>query len=465
MSEIVTDDLKYTTSRVNHSSIQYRNVSPQGSSSVTTSVTSGVGPTEFLISPACFNPSKSRLEFRASFVAPGATGSGLSTYINANLLTFFSRVVVYDTASNAVLVDCSNFEKYISLVGPSATPLSDFLSKSNGNFPLSETAAGAALAPFEDLTRSINAAGSHNDTGDNIDMSNLNPMMGRRQFLVGPAPVTGPPAFSGVVVIDVSIPFDSFKGTFLQTNKVLYFPTNLVLQLYWSANNQHAFIANTTNPTTGCIPLTTAIAVSNINIALACESNLSIISQVIQQTMSGSGVSFQIPYPTTTRQAVASSSSHSYSLQLTRAYGNTILYLLTAAFNTGANPNFANVHSRGNITVYNTFLNNVAVKYPAGFSALQSEDYIIANKDYLKGGVVQTLTEYRDGEWFHCDSFFGEKSLSSINYHDLDGLDVGSASSTWMIQATMSVDTAYTWITVIMGTKQLSITNMGASVM
>lgn len=462
MSEIVTDDLKYTTSRVNHSSIQYRNVSPQGSSSVTTSVSSGVGPTEFLISPACFNPSKSRLEFRATLADPGT--NGLANYVNANLLTFFSRVVVYDTASNAVLLDCSNFEKYASLVGPSSTPLSDFLSKSNGATALGTDAAGAALIPFEDLSRYLGNASTHNDTGDNVDMSTFNPMMGRRQFLKGPTraattPVTGP------CVIDVSLPFDSFKGTFLQTNKVLYFPTNLVVQLYWSANNQHAFIANPDDPTAGVVPLTTAIAISNINIALACESNLSIISQVIQQTMSGSGVSFQIPYPTTTRQAVASSSAHSYSLQLTRAYGNTILYLLTAPFNTGANPNFANVHRRGNITVYNTFLNNVAVKYPAGFSALQSEDYIIANKDYLKGGVVQTLIEYRDGEWFHCDSFFGEKGLSTINYHDLDGLDVGSASSTWMIQATMSADVAYTWITVIMGTKQLSITNMGASVM
>ncbi len=459
MSEIVSEELKYTTSTVNHSSIQFRNISPQASSTVTTSVTSSVGPTEFLISPTCFNPAKSRLDFRLSFASGGV---GNFTFVNANLLTTIARIVIYDSGTNATLLDVSNFEKYATLTVPTGTSMTDFLSKSNGGTTAGTDVASAALLTYEDISRFTGTSGNVINidgaaTPTMQDMATLNPVLGRRQWINSAA--------ATALVVDCSLPFDAFKGTFLQTNKVIYCPTNLVLQIYWNANNQYAFLgSNLAQPQTGVLPLATAVSISGINIALACESNLSIISQVIQKTMSGGGMVFQIPYPTTTRQSLASSTSHSYSLQLTRAYGNRILYLMSAPFVVGTN-NLANVHTRGTITVYNTFLNNVAIKYPASISAVQSEDFLLANKEYLKGSVVQTLQEYRYS-WCHIDSFFGEKSMASaLNYHDVDGLDVGSASSTWMLQATLSAATDYAWITIIMGTKQLTISNMGASVM
>lgn len=452
MTEVISQELKYETLISNHSSIQYRNVSPQNNTSVTTNVTSSTGPTEFVISPACFVPSKSRLEFTLQLATTASTT--VWNYVDANLLTSMSRLVVYDSGTNAVLADISNFEKYSSLIVPSNTSLEEFFHKSNGEGTATDEAASQLLT-VEDIGRFFGSTG--NADGDNTAMGPLNPVFGRQQFLLG-----GNHATLGNF-IDVSIPFTAFKGTILNTNKVLYFPTNLVIQIYWNANNQYAFKAGA-DPVTTLSALGTPIVINNINLALACESNLSIISQVIQTTM-GSGITFQIPYPTVTRQSVASSVAHSYSLQLTRAYGNKILYLLSAPFASGGINNTANTHSRGTITVYNTYLNNIAIKYPPSFNALKSEDYILGNKEYLKGSVIQNLAEYRHSNWMHCDSFFGEKGLPEVDYSQIDGLDVGTASSTWQLQATLSGATAYTWITIIMGTKTLKISGMGSSVM
>jgi hypothetical protein len=124
------------------------------------------------------------------------------------------------------------------------------------------------------------------------------------------------------------------------------------------------------------------------------------------------------------------------------------------------------VHNRGQISTYNTFLNNVAVKSQGGFNAQASQDFIIGNREYLEGSVIQTLGEYVEGEWLHIDSFFGEKPLKDIDQHEVDGLDIGTQSSTWQIQATMVAGQtpAYNWTTIIVGQKQLSISNQGSMV-
>ena len=59
---------------------------------------------------------------------------------------------------------------------------------------------------------------------------------------------------------------------------------------------------------------------------------------------------------------------------------------------------------------------------------------------------------------------FGEKPIKDVNQHEIDGLDVGSQSSTWQVQATLSEAANYTWITVIVGQKVLTITNQGSMV-
>ena len=179
--------------------------------------------------------------------------------------------------------------------------------------------------------------------------------------------------------------------------------------------------------------------------------------------MDEGGINLPIAYPTvTTFSSSDNATAHSYQLSLTRGYGQRILALLTAPFSRGT-VSENNVHKRGALTQYNTFLNNVAQKSQAGFLIASSQDYMVANREYLEDSVIQTLGEYIAGEWVHIDSYFGERPIKDVDQHQIDGLDVGAQSSTWQIQAT-STAASYNWCTIIVGQKVLTISNQGSMV-
>lgn len=444
-------ELDSTNIKSNHSQVLYRTIAPQGSNSVTTSITSTVGPTEFIIPPACFRLDKSRLNFSLLLAAPAAK----CNFINGNLLTAISRVTLYDSATNSLWADISNINQYASLVVPAATDFQDYATKCYISGAIPATVANSQLNTIEDISKSN--ISTVNDTGDNVDMGPQNPLFSRRQFYISAA--------NTATALDVSIPLSAFKLSALSSSKLMFCPSNLVLQVYWNANNNYSFIATAvTDPVTGVAPVESAIALSNISLTLANEGNMEIANALINKVMSGGGITLPIAYPTVTRQSISASSSHSYQLSLTRGYGNRILALITGFFSNAAGACYQNVHSRGTLTQYNTFLNNVAVKSQGGFNALASQDFIIGNREYLEGSVIQTIGEYLNGEWVHIDSYFGEKPLKDVDQHEIDGLDVSTQSSTWQVQATLSAATAYNWTTIIVGQKQLTITNQGSMV-
>jgi len=456
-TEKISSELDYSPVVSNHSTTVYRSVAPQGSNSVTTSITSTVGPTEFIIPPSVMNLSKSRLNFT---ITSPAQGAGLFAHINANLLTAISRITVYDSATNALWADISNVHQYASLIVPACTDFKDYATKCFQTVNPSEVSlANAQTKSVEDISKCNLTSG--NFCGDGAAASDLalqNFYFSRRQFYNQATANTAS-------YLDVSIPFSAFKLSVLSSDKQLYNPANLVIQVYWNALNNYAFTGNTaaTDFTTLPASIVNAFTLSNISLTLANEGNLAIVSQVINKVMT-SGISLPIAYPTVTRQAIAAASAHSYQLSLTKGYGQRILAIVSAPFSAGATANFVNVHGRGTLTTYNTFLNNVPILTPAGFDCTKSQDFIIANREYLEGSVVQTNAEYNLGEWVHIDGFFGSKPIKDVNQHEIDGLDVGTQSSTWQVQANLSAATAYNWTSVICGQKVLTVSNMGSMV-
>jgi hypothetical protein len=451
MSEKISPELDYSPVVSNHSTVVYRNIAPQGVNALTTSQTSTVGPTEFIIPPSCFRFDKSRLNFSMVLAAPAVKAN----FLNANTLTAISRITLYDSATNALWADISNVNQYASLVVPAATDFTEYSTKNflAGTVPADTT--DSRKNTVEDISKcNISTV---NDTGDNVDMAAQNPFFSRRQFYIKAVTVASS--------IDVSIPLSAFKLSVLASDKLMYCPSNLVLQVYWNSNNNYAFVATAvTDPSDGAASLAAPIELTNISLTLANEGNLAIVSQVINKVMT-SGISLPIAYPTVTRQVISTATSHSYQLSLTRGYGNRILAVITAPFHTTNSLNTANVHSRSTLSTYNTFLNNVAIKSQSGFDATKSQDFIVGNREYLEGSVIQTIGEYLNGEWVHIDSFFGEKPLKDVNQHEVDGLDVGAQSSTWQIQANTSGNgTAFNWCSIIIGQKQLSVSNQGSLV-
>jgi hypothetical protein len=457
--ENVSKELNYSPVVNNHSSIVYRTVSPQVGGNVSLNNGSSVGPTEFIVPPSCWIPEHTRLAFDINI--PGAANT--PTFVNANLLTLIDRITVYDTATSNLLLDCSNFHKYASLVSSAATKLDDFLTKSSvetGTNSAYATLAGAQDNPLEDI--SVNNQ-TVNDSPANVDMAAYG-VVERRQWYIGADDAT---AANADVYLCVNIPFSALKMTSLASDKIWYSPSSLVIQIYWASTTQFAFTATgIADPTTGAAAITTQALIVSPKLYLANEGNLAIVSQVINKVMSGGGIQLPIAYPTVLQTTTTATTSQSFQYQLTRGYGNRILGLISAPFST-ASVAQNNYHSRFVTTYYNTFLNNVAILAPSGFvgntDTAPATDYALANKRYLVGSVIQNGNEYRTAEWVHIDGFFGNKPLHSIDQHQVDGLDVTAQSSTWQIQAEVT-SAAYRWFTAVIGQKTMSLTAQGVMV-
>lgn len=459
--ELISDELKFAPVVNNHSTLAFRKISPQGvSTAIALSASASVGPTEFIIPPSVFNPAKSRLNFQLELPDPGATVA--VNWVDANLLSTISRVVLYDSNTNAVWLDCSNFEKYAALVVPAGTSYEEFKTKS-GLWQSATYAQKMGIVntdsqpfPVEDIHKSNSLVNVTNLNTAVASTAGANAYEGRRYVIAG--------TDSEKSFLDVSLPLSAFKFTALALNKNLYNPANLVLQIYWNSTNNFAWsTASTTSPASGSAIGATAY-INNVALQLANEQNLSIISKITQQVMS-SGISLPIAYPTTTRQAISSSTAHSYQLNLTKGFGQRILALITAPFSAGSTAiNAANSHIRGNLTTYNTFMNNIATKYQAGYDCTLGQDFFYGNREYIEGSTVQTLGEYAVAEWIHVDSYFGEKPLHLVDQTQIDGYDVGATASAWQIQANLSSAQAITWVTAIIGQKMLTVSSQGSMV-
>jgi len=454
MSEKISEELNYSNTVNNHSTIIYRNIAPQGASSVTLGASLS-GPVEFVISPSCWNPSKSKLNFQINLTTSGTKFN----FFNGNTACAIGRITVYDSATNSLLMDCSNFEKYAQLIIPAATDIEDFMTKSMDLAIPAATSAASTPYPVEDLGR-VNSTTNLNSAG--VSMATYNPYTGKREWYL---------AAAGAAVLDVSIPFSAFKFSFLSTNSVLYSPSNLIVQVYFNAVDQFLIVSNSATDPSAATQTSAAGSIANISLSLANEGNLAIVSQVIDKVMK-QGVTLPLAYPTCIRQSLSNSTSHSYQLQLTKAYGNRILFIASAPFTPNQGGTTAasayisrnNYHAREDLTLYNTFLNGIAISYPPGYDCTKGQDYSLANKEFLRKSVIQTSGEYIYGNWVHIDSWVGTKPLCEIDQSLIDGLDVGAQNSVFQLQATLSTASTATWCNVIAAQKTMTLSANGIMV-
>ena len=441
--EKLSNEINYTTVVKSHSTPVFRDVSPQGTSSASLNATSSVGPYEFLINPAVFNIARSKLCFRLNI--PAVTSKFL--HINDNGLSKMSRVVLYDNATNAIWADISNVSQYASQIR-GATSLDELLTKSTYAGAVKTTATAADLVPLEDL-RKTNAA-----TG--VDLTNTaigaeNPFTSVRY--------SASSAAGAAVAVRYEIPLGAFKLSAFATDKMIYSPSNLTVQVYFAGTNSFGNSSDSADPTDTEVALT-GVTVDDIKLRLYNEGNLSIVSQVIDK-VSSSGLEIPICYPTTTRQTIASGTSHSYQLNLSSGYGQRILAILTSPFQTGTY--VSTVSDKGNITSYNTFLDNIAIKYPPGFNASKGEHWTIGNRAHFEKSAIENGAQY-DLDFTHVDSFVGAVPLHEIDVNAVDGFSVADKMATFAWQATLSSAASSTYLSTIIGQKMLKLTSSGSSV-
>jgi hypothetical protein len=255
------------------------------------------------------------------------------------------------------------------------------------------------------------------------------------------------------------IPLGAFKLSAFATDKMIYSPSNLTVQVYFAGTNSFGNSSDSADPTDTEVALT-SVTVDDIKLRLYNEGNLSIVSQVIDK-ISSSGLEIPICYPTTTRQTIASGTSHSYQLNLSSGYGQRILAILTSPFQTGTY--VSTVSDKGNITSYNTFLDNIAIKYPPGFNASKGEHWSIGNRAHFEKSAIENGAQY-DLDFTHVDSFVGAVPLHEIDVNAVDGFSVSDKMATFAWQATLSSAASSTYLSTIIGQKMLKLTSSGSSV-
>jgi hypothetical protein len=468
---INSPELDYISKINNHSSVIYRSITPQGSSSITLGTTSGVvGPVEFIMPPSVFNPSKSRLNFSVNLGAAVSGGTGVTNiirWVNGNLGSILNRVVLYDSATSAIICDVSNFDKWTNMIAPAGESLDKYLGKASPAQAVlpSVTEATAQAFPLDNLTRS-NVATAANFVGVTTGTLAGSDFTGRRLWYISPTTTND----GTTCYLNISFLFeDIFKFTALSLNKNIYLPSNTVLQCYFNSNDSFQFNSALAGDATVVNSVAVGATVSRLQVQLANESNINLIAQTIKMVME-EGVTLPVAYPTVTRQTFSATTAPSYQLQLTAGYGKRILFLATSPFglaaggtNAATTINYSQWHSapRSSLFQYQTTLNSVPIKTPAGFDCTKGDDWTVGNSHYLEKSPTQSLQYYINQDWIHIDSFFGEKPLSDVDQTMVDGIDVSTQSQTFGFQATTS-NIAHTWITAIVGQKMLSLTSQGA---
>lgn len=453
MSEIVDKSLDYTVNSYNHSTLHFRNIAPQSSGNVSLSAASTSGPTSFVISSSVFNPSKSRLNFQLSLPAL----AGNYNFIQANLLKIISRITIYDQNTSAILADINNVGNTYSMLNPVTTKFDDFVHKSQ---PLTAgtTAATAGLIPYENMGK-VQAATNYLSA---VDTAISSPYFQVRNVIAGGS--------NSITVLQCSIPFSAFRHSFFDLDKMVYSPSNLQIDVYWAGFSTFAWAADSlTNLGSNAVAVASATLAGNQMLVQLCtEGNVNVASQVIQKTMS-SGLSLPIGYVSSARFSIGSTTSHSWTIPLTAAYGRKILYTAFAPFNTDEILETSNNHSRNGttqstsiITTYNSFLNGIPILAPAGFDvANRGDDYIVANKQYIEGSAIQNVYDFTYN-WVHVDNYARTK-LCELDPSHVDGLDVVSQQANYQLQAT-TTDTPLIWYLAIVGQKMLQISSQGVIV-
>lgn len=452
----ISDELNYETKVSNHSTLNWRNIAPQSNTSLTLDQVSGGQITEFILNPTVFNLSQSRLEWNELHAAKAAN----FIITDGNAKSRIQRLVCYDSATNAVLCDVSNQDK-ISEILTYAVSKDELKTKPylKTRVPATTTTA-AQLRTLESIQRSNTVSAESNvlfgrDTaGDDsrVDVSNDEPYNGLRHTF-------STAAVNQAVAFDFSLKLSEFKGTILAVNNMIYSPSNIILQIYWSPIKNFA-VASTVDDDTGVLSQTTSCVISNINFVSAIEANLAITSKVISKVM-GEGITMNVPYISTVKQTIGASTAHSFSLQITRAYGNRLLFIAVAPFS--KTTGHLNNHSLGKITHYQTTLNSNPLKIPAGFNTLKNDDYILGNKAYVEGSCIESSELFKQ-KWTHFDSFFGEKPLHTVDMEAVDGLDLTAQSSVYTFESTLSASVALDYYVLLCGQKTITFSSMGATI-
>ena len=490
MSVIQTKNIDYTEKISQHSNPLFLKVQPINNvQSFAPSITSVFGPVEILIPARTIALNRSKISFDLLVPAQAA-----STYawLQANALTLFDRITLTSQASNAVLCDIPNANRYASMLSPIMTTQEELNSKSSPYSSIGiHTAAGTAISAItvvpimnttlalaqryqgEDISRSNAGANPDGNANDTVGFANS-----IRKLLVSSSTATDN-------YVSFNFDLSSFHSTIFDVDKLLYFGgEQLLLSLYFSPVNRYCWGGTSnTNPATGFTVATGSFSITNLTMYLCVEQNIEISSALVER-VNTKGLTIPFPYPFINRSSLAAPNI-SISQQLTRGFGHRLLYVASSIFASLETNNSAQDHSIQSLLLapsaataanypafsvlnYNTFIDNIAVLTNSNISIIgggqNNSEFFTMNRAHLKGCAIQNITGYAL-DFCHIDNFCTD-SLCQADLTLIDGLDLSSTHIySWNCTGSSSNTPNLNVYLIFVCQKMLHLNSAGVSVM
>lgn len=450
--QIVSPQLDYSQKVFNHPSPLFVKISPQGTNSITGSVSGVSGPTTLQIPSKVCNLARSYLTFDVEIAAAGVNTTSV---LSGNLGNFINRITISTVGSNIILADISNVGNYLEAVGAPSTKFVDLMDKASSTTLLKTSLAAAQASPCEDLAK-VNAAtnltgvlsGSLTTGGDDAGAV----YTGVKKLYVG---TENAPNF-----ISVRLPLNAFKHSIFSIDKDMYFAGEaLSIDVYWEAGSKFIFgctTASLANPNSGTpTVLPGAHTISNITLNLQSEQNIAITSGIVQRVMQ-QGLTLPIPVVWSSKQAITTSTSHNIVLNISKAMGNKCLAIFWAPYHSVESLNTCKSHTVTQLTTYNTLLNQVPILTNNLINTALGEHYFY-NKDSLDKSAVQSIIAYNNS-FCHFDNFSGMSLPDLIeNGTVYNGIDLAQEVQQWQLNATYSPATSINHYVFVVCQKQLTI--------
>ena len=445
MSMHFSDELVYSKSVSAHGNYKYLRITPIGSSAQNPTLSlSSTTMTQFELPNNVVNLSKCKLCFDINLGYPGATTHFNNLYANA--LSLIYRITL-TSRSGTILADIPNCHIFGNLVSSVNTKLSDLMARSP---PLKTTlapgvalAGGYTVAQLAASTAASLLVSQANAVGDIVRCNGAINMQLSAATIVAPnvypavpyTPNTEPlniytgETDTGCSCQSYQIDLSAFKDTLMELNKNLYFGDNLVLTINWNSATKFAFtsaavLASAVVP----VALPTAPALSNLFLYTACETDPTIISQLVANVNSGE-FSIITPFVYCQKYGAGASTSSSMQQRLNSSYGATLLRTYFGVFHNTETEGTAYNHNDGFITSYNTYMDGLRLQ---DFTLQPSDStHWLYNERNFKHSCLQSLQQYKSN-FIHIDNWCGAPPCDNDD-SVLNGLSLDS-DRTWSVQ-------------------------------
>ena len=406
----VAQEHSFEVSDLSHGEYKYSRILKQ-SGGRTETISSANVESRFIIPSNCINLSESILKFTSSITIPNTRATVSFAYRDVLPI----QRIQLNTIDGVALCDLSFVGHYCKASARMET--------SNQSLFSSGTDSGNLMTPA-----SSGGSANNNKYPNNAGFESSNEPL-----------VLQSAANAAANVINWSVKLgDALPNTIFALNKSMVFGRELVLQITWGDRNDWGYEATAvTNPSTGAVNLAADVAMTNLGLYVATETDQRIINTLVNK-MRSDGLSIPIDYVHSYRNSQDAGDA-TVDVRLSPAHGVTltkVFHVISAGdgknerYNTRFFDNgLAGVNNVKDADSFYTLVNDLRRQdYNMDLASGEDYDYL---KPYLKGSCVSKRSTFQEA-WSWVDDFAG-KLRNPSNSGVVVGLQIPSSGVSWGI--------------------------------